>query len=351
VDPPSGYRPSPWAPRAATVESMTLTLRAKSPEDLLAAVPVALGFEPQDSVVMLTFGGPTPFHARIDLPPPGDPAALTSVIDALLDPCRRHRTGRVVFVLYGSAAIHCRQVARRLRRAFEAERIEVVECLRADRGRWFSADGRRSGVPPRGVPYDTGAHPFRAEAVMAGHVTRGSRDDVAASIGPDLEAAAALEVLTESAALLDAAELAALCRRHADAGTVPSDAEAAAMLRTIQIGVLRDAAWARLTREDAARHVALWKDLVRRAPAEVVPSAAAVLAFAAWLQGDGALAWCALDRCFAVDPEHRLGVLVSHLLADAMPPAAWASMHDEMAELLGIPCHESESGMATWRAG
>lgn len=318
---------------------MTLTLRAKSPEDILAAVPVALGFEPQDSIVMLTFGGASVFHARIDLPPRGDRDALDGVVDALLSPCLLHRTPRVVFVLYGSGAIHCRQVARRLRRVFEAEGIEVLDCLRADAGRWFSADGRRTGVPARGVPYDAVRHPFRAEAVMAGQVTLASRAELAASLDPDPEAVAAVEAAVACPSplvpLLTTSELAALCARHAGDGTVPSAPEAAAMLLTVQVPALRDAAWAVLTREAARQHVTLWRELVRRSPAELVPSAAAVLGFIAWLQGDGALAWCALDRCLDTDPEHSLGTLVSHLLTAAVPPTAWEDMRESWTDLLG----------------
>ena len=55
--------PADPAPRATK-------LTTRTPEDVLAAVPVVLGFEPLDSVVMLTFGGGETFHARVDLPPP-----------------------------------------------------------------------------------------------------------------------------------------------------------------------------------------------------------------------------------------------------------------------------------------
>ena len=34
------------------------------------------------------------------------------------------------------------------------------------------------------------------------------------------------------------------------------------------------------------------------------------LAVAAWLAGDGALAWCAVDRCLCADPDHVLGQLL-----------------------------------------
>jgi hypothetical protein len=45
------------------------TFVARSPTDLVAIVPVVLGFHPRDSVVLLTFGTPgAAFHARVDLP-------------------------------------------------------------------------------------------------------------------------------------------------------------------------------------------------------------------------------------------------------------------------------------------
>jgi hypothetical protein len=314
---------------------MTLTLRAKSPGDLLAAVPVALGFEPRDSIVMLTFGGATAFHARIDLPPRGDVAALASVTAALLEPCRRHRARRVVFVLYDADARRARQVARRLGRDFEHAGISVLECLRADAGRWYSADGSRAGVPEHGVPYDTSTHPFRAQAVVEGHVTLDSRAELAASIAPDPEAVAAVEAVRSTASPLSGPELAQLCARHAQQGTTPTPEEAAGILLSVQVGPLRDAAWAVLTRPMARRHVTLWRDLVRRAPDDLMPAAAAVLGFAAWLQGDGALAWCALDRCFELAPLHSLGGLVAHLLEAAIAPGEWERMRASMTAALG----------------
>ena len=313
---------------------MTLTLRAKSPADLLAVVPVALGFEPSDSIVMLTFGGSTAFHARIDLPPPGDLTALGQITRSLLEPCRRHGVQQVVLVLYDHDARRSRQVSRGLKRAFERDRIEVIECLRAHDGRWYSADGVRPGVPTRGVAYDISAHPFRAQAVLDGHVTLGSRAELAAGIAADATAVAAVDAVREGVSLLTPAELADLCARHADAGTVPADEEAARILSTVQVGALRDAAWAVLEREQAERHVALWRDLVRRAPEDLLAAAAAVLGFLAWLEGHGALAWCALDRCLESDPEHSLGTLVAHLLEGAVPPGAWAAMRASMVEML-----------------
>ena len=82
--------PASPAPRATT-------LTARTPEDVLAAVPVVLGFEPLESVVMLTFGGVETFHARVDLPPP---TKADDAVGQLLEPALQHRVTRVVFVVY-----------------------------------------------------------------------------------------------------------------------------------------------------------------------------------------------------------------------------------------------------------
>ena len=58
---------------------MTTTLTARGPEDLLAAVPVVLGFHPQESLVMLTFGALRSFHARLDLPSAPDDEEMAEV--------------------------------------------------------------------------------------------------------------------------------------------------------------------------------------------------------------------------------------------------------------------------------
>jgi hypothetical protein len=86
---------------------------------------------------------------------------------------------------------------------------------------------------------------------------------------------------------------------------------------------LRDVAWAEMSRDDARAHVELWRDLVRRAPRDLLPAAASLLAFAAWLSGHGALAWCALDRCAEVDPEYSMADCVAGLLERAVPPSVW----------------------------
>jgi hypothetical protein len=46
---------------------------------------------------------------------------------------------------------------------------------------------------------------------------------------------------------------------------------------------------------------------------------------AAWLSGNGALAWCAVDRSVESDPDNSLAELVGELLSRAVPPSSWGS--------------------------
>jgi hypothetical protein len=58
------------------------------------------------------------------------------------------------------------------------------------------------------------------------------------------------------------------------------------------------------------------------------PAVACLTAFAAWLQGNGALAGCAVRRALAAAPDYSLARLIDDTLRHAMPPSSW----DEVAE-------------------
>ena len=58
-------------------------------------------------------------------------------------------------------------------------------------------------------------------------------------------------------------------------------------------------------------------------PTRCAAAPAALLGFAAWQAGQGALAWCAVDRCHEVDPDYSLADLVAEALIRVVPPDAW----------------------------
>jgi hypothetical protein len=301
-----------------TPSRTTLTFRTS--EDVLAAVPVLLGFEPSDSVVMLTFGGRETFHARIDLPPP---TGVDEGIALLLDPALAHGVSQVLFVVYSDRPRYGARVLDRLSDAFIGEGIHVVKTLRADGRHWFQGHGL-------GVPYDVGGHPFRAAAVVEGHVVTRSREELAARLEPTAGVAAVERELRRMPPY-DATEVAVSSWRALGVGRF-DDADLAGVLVGIEDLAARDAAWASMTREDAAAHVALWTDAVQRTPPSLVGGPAAVLSLAAWLAGNGALAWCAVDRCVEADPDNSLARLVGELLTRAVPPSSWSRSWSDQHE-------------------
>lgn len=302
---------------------MTLTMTAKGPEDLLAAVPIVLGFEPEASVVMLTFSGRDRFHARVDMPP--GRADDESTVGLLLEPTVLHAVDNVAFVLYTDDAGHARDLCRLLLERFSDAGVEVVDCLRAHEGRWHAVDTQRDGVAREGVPYDAEKHPFRAQAIVDGRVTLRSRAELAGSVASEPTATAEVERALPTARALSAAEVVAAVAHGLATGSAGAPAGLARLLLALRDPVRRDAAWAGMGREAAPRHIRLWSDVVRRAPESHVADPAALLAFSAWLSGHGALGWCAVDRCLAADPEHRLGLLVSTALERAVPPSVWSA--------------------------
>ena len=297
---------------------MNTKLSITRPEDVLAAVPVLLGFQPEKSIVMLTFGGEHQVHGRIDLPPPGE---VDDCLDSLFLPAVRHGVRGILLVLYDSGPRFGAKLARRLAERLTDHDIDLIGCLRVENGRWFDPLGIHGG-PPDGVPFDVGEHPFRVQAVYDGHVVRASRTELADSVAPVPEAIAATEAALPHVTTMKIYEVSQLVD-EAVGGSRLSAEQVASLLLALRDPQRRDAAWGGMTREEAKAHVGLWTDVVRRSPDEYVAHPAAVLAFAAWLGGDGALAWCALDRCFASDRHHGLGMLVARLLDGAVAPAAW----------------------------
>lgn len=304
-------------------------LSARGPEDLLAAVPVVLGFEPRDSAVLMTFGGPRPFHARVDLPT--RPEDAEAVAEVLLEPSLRHEVEGVALLIYADAADEtARRTTAVLHERFEAAGLRVLALVRADGGRWW----RPGQGPARATAYDLSAHPFRVQSVVDGRVTHSSRDALAATLATDPAGAARVAaVLCEPVPAggagpgIDAVDVAVMAAHHVQQGSCFTDEELADVAVGIELPGVRDGGWTLMTRPTARAHVRLWSDAVRRTPPDLLGGPAAVLGFAAWLAGDGALAWCAVDRARGADPDNTLATLVADLLTSAVPPTTWSDLH------------------------
>ncbi|MBA2509817.1 MAG: DUF4192 domain-containing protein [Nocardioidaceae bacterium] len=361
-------------------------LRVRSVEDLLALPPITLGFEPAESLVVVAVAGRHPgFQVRVDLPRRGraeheGPALANQVTAAvLLQGCTR-----VAVIAYSHRAAAAQVAESTARRCAQAG-IGLLDVLRCDGRRYWSLMCADEGCcPSAGIAYDSRSSSLRLEATVQGRAVMPDRAALAATFaavsGPD-RVAARREVqsvedevvallglrgrgqvrrptrqVTAAAAPIGAARVAVVLQRTVRAGRVGmTSAESASAVRDAvtpgRAAVLavwcsfipvRDVAWSSMTPADAVSHLALWTAVSQRVVPPYEPAVLALAAFAAWLSGDGASAWCALDRCVEVSPNYSMAALVRETLDRCLPPDVWVPLPREDAwAACAIPRHSS----------
>lgn len=316
------------------------TLTARSPEDLLALAPLVLGFQPEESLVMLTFGARA-FHARIDLPE-GE-MGVPEVVGTLLAPVLTHGMERVAFLVFSARPVEAGLPAA-LVDTFTTEGVGVIDVIQADGREWFAL--RPDGGRGPGMPYDLSRHTFAAEAVLRGQVTYSSRGALAASLAPSpgrvQRIAALLAELPErlparqrgaEASWLRSA-MAAADRRDPVGDPDPDDLTCARLIRDLADPALWEAALRGQSRERADTQAVLWTHVLRGAPSGWVAGPASLMGFVAWLGGQGALAWCAVDRCLEERPDDDWALALGNLLLHAVPPSRWRDDLDRVVRNL-----------------
>jgi hypothetical protein len=321
-------------------------LSVRSPADLIAAVPYLLGFHPADSVVAVAVRGPRiVFAARGDLPPVGAPpherdglaAHIASVVG-------RQGAIAVMVVGYGPAG-RVTPAVDALLAALRRADLDVLEALRVTDGRYWSYLCERADCcPPEGIACDPISSPIAAAASYAGQVALPDRATLAAQVAADEcadrepmrqateRAGRRLRDLVAEAPpgdvlgrrrlrLAGQAAVGEAIERHRSGGRLTDDEVA-------WLGVLlghlpvRDHAWEHITDEEC--HVTLWLDVVRRAAPDLAAPAASLLAFAAWRQGQGALASVAVERALRAAPDYSMARLMDEVLRHGLPPSALA---------------------------
>jgi hypothetical protein len=313
----------------------------RNPGELIAAIPVLLGFHPRDSVVLVGTGGPSGrrigLTLRVDLPPPGLRADLAVVCETAADAILNGDPASVAVVVVhgvGDPADPPRGEA-----AAAMVAALAVVGLRAHTVVW--AGGTTTGDPwacypsvdPCGctgaVP-DPSSTPLAAAAVARGTVVRASREELEEHIAPaspDVLERRAKErdrwadetrttTLAEHWTVLRAAlDDAAACRLMVD------DALVLALSAALEEPAVRDIALAACAGPQAPAAEQLWAALARETPAPEAAEPAALLAVSALLRGDGALANIALERADRAWPGHRLARLLRQALDSGMGPA------------------------------
>lgn len=322
------------------------SVRLSSPGELLAGVPHLLGFAPHDSLVLIALKGSRAstvgLTLRADLPPPEEYRPLA---EQVLRPMLSNRAKAMFVVLVGGGSPstddpHPGDLP-------HAGLVDVVEDVLSEAGvpvahalwtrrvepgePWYCYD-----LPDcRGELEDPKRSALAAATALAGVLTFDSREEFAGQLDAVDE-----DALARRSAMLDAVL----------AGTEPMPDTAASFawiragideldtrqpLRDEQVvelaialtdHVARDACLYFADPEQAARAERLWSTLVREVPEPERAEPACLLAFSAYLRGDGALAGIALDLAEDADPMHQLSVLLREILDRGLPPATLAEV-------------------------
>lgn len=299
-----------------------MTLSIHSPDELIAAVPHLLGFKAEESLVFVPLRADLPL-ARVDLPTTA--AESDEVWDAISSAFSRYaRPGASVAIV---CLTHDRQAAELISYDY-VDRLASIGIgaplkLSADDTHWYDLDSGNSGLQTEGA-----RDQLAATTVLAGRAQPvKNRDAIAASLVGDREPIAnlLLETREESAQSAPKREgqwaLGRLQQFHAG-GVRLTDSDAARLLVAVECIPIRDALWNDIGRQNSASHVAMWTDLTSRAPDEVRAAPAALLAFAAWQNGNGAMAWCALDQV-PTDKPYALADLTAAAIQTGMHPRDW----------------------------
>ncbi|MFC7344042.1 DUF4192 domain-containing protein [Saccharopolyspora griseoalba] len=342
-------------------------ISVSEPGDVLAALPHLLGFHPEDSFVLVTlhdlavaprFG----VTMRLDLPCPMQARAFGEFL--LHGPLRQQDAEAVLLIVVGERADEaacaetcedtCQEStaedAERIRLLEEAgppmcSVIEVVKETLQHNGIvpahavWTSEI--REGAPWRcyddvectGTVADPKESPIGAVLAARGAVTFGSKDELRELVAPESPEVVArwsakLDALAEDdldeevpdRVARDVRAVHAAIRRSA-AGSALTEGDLQGVLLAVSDNRVRDIVLGTALGEHARAAEELWLSLVRKAPDAELPEVAVLLAFSAYLRGEGGLASVALERAERVQPDHRLGVLLRQAMEAGIPPA------------------------------
>ena len=306
------------------------------PGSLIAALPAVLGFVPEKSLVLVSIeDGVLGAVMRVDLPD-----ALAQDLDPLADILASASPEGAVAVIVDADGAGCpvcndeyRMLAGDLGDALRAQAIDLWAVHVVDRvqsgGRWHCADG----CGERGLVDDPEVSPLAVAAVVGGRRLYGSRADlqkvIAAENGADSLVSRIQQVDEDTRA--GRAEDPDGCTRRAvlaairaagrvAAGKRLSDAVLAELAHHLTDSAARDALYALAVGRDAGRAEALWTLLSRRLPQPWRLEALVLLAFSAYVRGDGPLAGIALSEALRCNPAHRMAGMLDKALQSGMRP-------------------------------
>jgi hypothetical protein len=304
------------------------------PGVLIAALPAVLGFVPEKSLVLVTVDrGEMGCVMRVDLSD-----ELGSSLEHIADVAAAAKPDSAIVVVVDEEGFGCRmcadeyrQLAAALATSLAERGMELLAAHVVDRvaagGRWHCADGCGNS----GTVDDPSASPLAVAAVLDGrrlYARRAELQDVINVVDPDRRASLADTIRDrqpDGAERADAEARGDIEDAIAAAGQVVegrelSDDELARLAWALKDPRVRDTLYALAVGENAGQAESLWAMLSRTLPDPWRVEALVLLAFSAYVRGDGPLAGVSLEAALRCDPTHRMAGMLDTALQSGMRP-------------------------------
>jgi len=308
------------------------------PGAVIAALPAVLGFVPEKSLVLISIDdGELGSVMRVDLS-----ESLPDRIGPLAEVASAASPEAAIVVIVdadGAGCPACNEEYRDLCATLTDELAQrdivvwaahVVDRVAAG-GRWHCVDGCGAG----GVVDDPSASPLAMAAVLDGRRLYARRADLQAVVAVDERAGSAVlaGLIGEHCSSREAAHRAdpAACVRSdvedamAAAGRVGdgqqlADAELARLACALGDVEVRDTLYALAVGQSAGEAESLWALLSRSLPTPWRVEALVLVAFSAYVRGDGPLAGVALEAALRCQPDHRMAGMLDTALQSGLRP-------------------------------
>jgi hypothetical protein len=308
------------------------------PGALIAALPAVLGFVPENSLILVSFGdGQLGSVMRVDLS-----EEVLERVGHLAEVAAAAAPEAVIAVIVDADGAYCpscnedhRKLSVALADALSQHDIELWATHVVDQvalgGRWHCAEGCGSS----GVVEDPAASPLAAAAVLEGRRLYPRRADLQAVIAADdpARSAALADAVRQQAARRRAAhrahpvrctrgdvEAAMAAASRVAAGESLSDADIARLGCALSDAQVRDILYALAVGESAGEVESLWALLARALPPPWRVEALVLIAFSAYARGDGPLAGVSLQEALRCEPDHRMAGMMDTALQSGLRP-------------------------------
>lgn len=313
-----------------------------SPIDLLSAVPFLIGYQPQDSIVIISLRDETiDLAMRIDFPRSVDIDQINTLVGHLH---RNGAEGAIIVSYIPDSSTDADLLLKCLTEAIEERDILIKESLIIVGDRWRSTmctDESCCPIEGSELPVLSDSRIAAEQVALGRPIPYENQDALIQSLAPIKEVEYLQELITKIQPFDYSIDPSPQQRKGAQAvldflydfeadGTCRDLLLVAEVLVALQDLQVRDFALGSNSDEKLEMNFNAWRWLMRIAPATYIAPPATIFAVLCYERGDGALANRALDRAVSDNPNYALTSLLREVFSEGMSPLIFKTMRREL---------------------